>query len=556
MAAGYRLPAITQVATGRAIGADDRDKLLVCTTTMTLTYPTVGTLGAGFAVSVVADGFTVTVDGIGSTNVTVADGEIADLFEINGKVRVRKGASTVIDVLGGEPVAPPELPTGVIAWESRLLAGVDGDPVANWADTTATYTLVAASSPTLKVGAAYPGGRGVVFEGTVNDMTQDVDFAGTPGEFTMIVAYHQKQTPSGTSPPIGLYTGDNTSFATKVSLALSTGTLRINKTGTATYSVVAGTGISHPFDTTLDYGRAVTMVTRRGTSNVLDAWMRGVRLITNNTAQNAATLSRKLRVGNLGANFFKGTMFGIWVWPRGLAGDETTGEIKTALDYIAHHYDILQDNGNFVAAGDSLTDGIGATDTALDPWPEKISNALIADGWGHRFRNLGTGGKLASSFVTDINGASTDITLTQYVGYPGTRQNVLTFWAGTNDLYNGNTEVGMPTAADVHDDIAAVCTNYRGEGWKVIVITPLEREAHAGFDAARDELRDLIIENWATYADAMVDVGGDARFAKVAGALPPAYFGADTVHLNTAGYAIVYDMLKGTVRTLLGAPAP
>jgi lysophospholipase L1-like esterase len=462
-----------------------------------------------------------------------------------GGLGVPRGSSS-----GG--AAATALPSGAIAFESRTLAGVDGAAVASWPDSSGTYTLVAAAAPTLKVGAAFGSGRGVQFDGVDDDMTQDVDFASTPGEVTIIAAYHQKQTPTSTSAQVGLYTGDNTSFSTKCSLGLSTGTLRINKTSTVSYSAVAGTGITHPFDTTSDTNRAVTTVTRRGTANALDAWMRGVRLITASATATGVTLSRKLRVGNFGASFFKGTMYGIWVWPRGLTGDETTGEVKQALDYIAEQYGVLQDNGTFVCAGDSITDGIGATDPVLDPWPELISNGLIAEGWGHRFRNGGVGGVTAATFVSQIDTAS-DLTTVHYQGYPGgTRKNVLVIWMGTNDLYNGGTEVGMPTAATVHGYNQTMCSNYRGEGWKVLVITMTPRETHAGFDAARDEFNNLIIANWSTYADAMVDVGNHPPFAKVAGALPVEYFGTDSVHPNTAGYAVIRTLIEPTVRTLLG----
>lgn len=59
--------------------------------------PTVGTLGNGFECEVVNDsGGTVTIDGPGSTNVSLADSEIACILEVNSKQRVVKGPSTLI----------------------------------------------------------------------------------------------------------------------------------------------------------------------------------------------------------------------------------------------------------------------------------------------------------------------------------------------------------------------------------------------------------------------------------------------------------------------------
>ena len=70
---------------------------IVCTSTITITVPTLGTLQNGFECEVVNDsGGTVTLDGPGSTNVSMSDGDIANILEVNGKQRVVKGSSTII----------------------------------------------------------------------------------------------------------------------------------------------------------------------------------------------------------------------------------------------------------------------------------------------------------------------------------------------------------------------------------------------------------------------------------------------------------------------------
>jgi hypothetical protein len=79
------------------LAATDNGKRLVATAAITITAPTVGTLGDGFEVEIVNDsGGTVTIDGPGATNVSLADGDIACILEVNGKQRVAKGASTII----------------------------------------------------------------------------------------------------------------------------------------------------------------------------------------------------------------------------------------------------------------------------------------------------------------------------------------------------------------------------------------------------------------------------------------------------------------------------
>ena len=97
--------------TGRNIGAlvettksaiytlsiTDNGTRLVITSVVTITVPTVGTLGNGFECEIVNDsGGTVTIDGPGATNVSMSDGDVACILEVNGKQRVVDGSSTLI----------------------------------------------------------------------------------------------------------------------------------------------------------------------------------------------------------------------------------------------------------------------------------------------------------------------------------------------------------------------------------------------------------------------------------------------------------------------------
>jgi len=70
---------------------------IVCTASLTITVPSVGTLGNGFECEIVNDSNgTVTIDGSGSTNVSMSAGDIACILEVNGKQRVVIGAGTLI----------------------------------------------------------------------------------------------------------------------------------------------------------------------------------------------------------------------------------------------------------------------------------------------------------------------------------------------------------------------------------------------------------------------------------------------------------------------------
>jgi hypothetical protein len=98
-------------ATGRNFGAlvetsksaiytlatTDNGTRIVVTAAVTITVPAVGTLGNGFECEIINDsGGTVTIDGPGATNVTMNNGDVATILEVNSKQRVVSGASTQI----------------------------------------------------------------------------------------------------------------------------------------------------------------------------------------------------------------------------------------------------------------------------------------------------------------------------------------------------------------------------------------------------------------------------------------------------------------------------
>ncbi len=79
------------------LGAGDAGIRIVATSALTLSVPAAVFLGNGFECEVINDSSgSVTIDGTGGTNVTLAAGEVACLIIANSKTRVVKGASTII----------------------------------------------------------------------------------------------------------------------------------------------------------------------------------------------------------------------------------------------------------------------------------------------------------------------------------------------------------------------------------------------------------------------------------------------------------------------------
>jgi hypothetical protein len=80
-----------------SLAAADSGKRFIATSAITITVPSVGTLGNGFEIEIVNDsGGTVTIDGPGSTNYSMSDGDAVCVLETNNKQRVVGGGSTLI----------------------------------------------------------------------------------------------------------------------------------------------------------------------------------------------------------------------------------------------------------------------------------------------------------------------------------------------------------------------------------------------------------------------------------------------------------------------------
>lgn len=98
-AEGNNIGKIVEISktSGYTLAPTDNGKRLVATSALTLTVPSAATLGNGFECEIINDsGGSVIIDGTGSTNVTLADGEVGCILIANSKQRVIKGASTII----------------------------------------------------------------------------------------------------------------------------------------------------------------------------------------------------------------------------------------------------------------------------------------------------------------------------------------------------------------------------------------------------------------------------------------------------------------------------
>ncbi len=116
-------------STDFTLNSDVSGDLFVATASLTVTLPAGGVLGNGFECVVVNDsGSTVTIDGPGVTNITLADDEVATIYETNYKQRVVVESSTVV----GDRF------TADTPWDPTVFGTID---LVHWWDASTGITL-------------------------------------------------------------------------------------------------------------------------------------------------------------------------------------------------------------------------------------------------------------------------------------------------------------------------------------------------------------------------------------------------------------------------------
>jgi len=192
------------------------------------------------------------------------------------------------------------------------------------------------------------------------------------------------------------------------------------------------------------------------------------------------------------------------------------------------HYIYLASRAGFTVRqitceGDSLTTGAGLALTAV--FPHKVVVAKAPTLWG--YNNLAVGGSVVQDLINRRQGITN-----RYYDRRVT-QNILTVWAGSNDLVNGDS------GQTVFQKLAAYCAACRSRGFYVLVYTILPRTAISGSaETQRSSLNALIRAHWTSFADALVDVAADATLGAANANLNLTYY-VDGTHLTAAGHTIV-----------------
>lgn len=192
-----------------------------------------------------------------------------------------------------------------------------------------------------------------------------------------------------------------------------------------------------------------------------------------------------------------------------------------------------------ICTGNSLTAGTGASDAAHS-FPRQL--AVLMPTWD--VVNMGVSG-VDTNYLISHDPIDLDAPL-----YGTSRkQNICVCWEITNDLVNGN----HGTTA-TYNSVVQWCNDRRAAGWKVLVGTAIDRDptnaasgGNASFATQRLAVNALVVANWATFADGLVDLAGNANLATNTN---ETYFDPDHVHLNDTGYGVVASLVQAAVLAL------
>lgn len=216
---------------------------------------------------------------------------------------------------------------------------------------------------------------------------------------------------------------------------------------------------------------------------------------------------------------------------------------RTAIEgELISKYGASSSRPQIICDGDSITEGAGSLG------PGNTGATYPAQMYTNDFPtydmvNAAVGGLK----VTDLIARAADIDAL----YDTNRtRNIIAVLIGSNDLAQG------VTSATLYDNIVLYCQARRTTGFKVVVVTILPRgTAAAGgvgsaYDNNRLAVNTLIRTNWATFADALADAGGDATIGTVAAADGATYYSTDHIHLIDAGHTVLKNLVKTAILTL------
>lgn len=126
-------------------------------------------------------------------------------------------------------------------------------------------------------------------------------------------------------------------------------------------------------------------------------------------------------------------------------------------------------------------------------------------------------------------------------------KNIVVAWEVTNDV-----GLGGANATQAYNNIVTYCTARRAAGFQVVVVTvlPIHQTTYPAFEALRQTVNTNIRNNWATFADAIADIGADSTIGEAGDEQNQTYYQVDQLHLRVPAGTIIAGYVKDAILTL------
>ncbi len=220
---------------------------------------------------------------------------------------------------------------------------------------------------------------------------------------------------------------------------------------------------------------------------------------------------------------------------------------------------------NVVCAGNSLTAGPG-THTPTLPYPTQLQRLL-----GSQFvvTNSGIGGQTTQDISTGYTAQ-----IGTYYSSSTYSANVVVIWEVRNDLAVNNASSSVVSTSQAYTNFTTLCATARATGYKIVVVTVTPSwtalyknvstvTGYNNLDADRVTVNASIVANWATFADALVDLGADTNLGTLGQNAQAGYVYSsgtrptqntwydDGTHFINTGYGYVAEKIKQAILKVL-----
>lgn len=291
-----------------------------------------------------------------------------------------------------------------------------------------------------------------------------------------------------------------------------------NNSLTITYTATSGGSVTKALTltglSTTDWFHLGVIISKSG--DYARAYYNGVQAILTQTGLGTFTGSLSTTLTTLAA----GSTSNVTPWSGAAAHAAIFGSGLTSADMA-----ILGRLGrHIVCEGDSRT-----TESSIS-WPMQAGFTTAG------FADVATSGDKVSDMITQATNTIDPL-------IRGLLTNVAVVWGGLNDATAG------ASATTIYNRLVSWCQGRRAAGFRVVVCTEIDAQS-AATDAVGwhstiyPALNTLIRNNWSTFADGLADLAANSALQD---ATNTTYYNADKVHLVSAGYAVVSNIIKPVV---------